>query len=87
MPDRAYACPWQNFPTHRKNRALQVNGDQPIVYGYCAQTDACSSCAGTGFKPNILLQQGRPTDFVECPHCEPEAYKRRVARLQSRSGR
>ena len=87
MSERAHACPWQNYPTHRKNRKVQVNGDQPIVYGYCAQAESCSFCAGTGYKPNILLQQGRDSQFIECPHCEPEAYKRRVARLQSRPGR
>lgn len=81
MPDRALSCPWQNFPSHRKNRELQVNGDVPLVVGYCPEEERCASCAGTGYKPNLLLQPGRPFTFVECPYCQPEAYRRRVGRL------
>lgn len=81
MPDRPLGCPWANYPTHRKNRELQVDGDRPIVYGYCPQTETCGSCAGTTFKPNILLQQGRGFSFVPCPYCRPADYRRRVERI------
>ena len=82
MPDRARSCPWWNYPTHQKNRDLQVDGYRPIVYGYCPQSADCASCAGTGFKPNLLLQMGRPFDFVPCPYCRPGDYTRRVERLK-----
>lgn len=75
-------CPWQNYPTHRRNRQVQVHGDVPLSYGYCAQDLGCPACAGTLYKPNILLEPGRPTIFVECPHCDPEGYRRRVERLR-----
>jgi hypothetical protein len=84
MPDRPRSCPWFNYPTHRKNRKLQVDGYRPIVYGYCPQTEDCGSCAGTTYKPNILLQQGREHEFVPCPYCLPEEYRRRVERLKDK---
>lgn len=84
MPDRPRYCPWANHPTHNKNRKLQVDGYRPIVYGYCPQTDECGSCAGTTYKPNIVLQQGREHDTVPCPYCLPEEYRRRVERLKTK---
>jgi hypothetical protein len=77
-------CPWQNYPTHKRNRELQVDGYKPIVYGYCPQAEDCSSCAGTTYKPNIVKQLGRPFERVPCPHCRPEDYKRRVERLKEK---
>jgi hypothetical protein len=77
-------CPWQNYPTHRRNRQLQCHGDLPLSFGYCAQDVGCPSCAGTLYKPNILLEQGRPFVFVECPCCDPEGFRRRVERLKAK---
>jgi hypothetical protein len=77
-------CPWQNYPTHKRNRQLEVHGDLPLSYGYCPQELECSSCAGTLYKPNIALEAGRPTVFIECPHCDPEGFRRRVERLKSK---
>lgn len=77
-------CPWQHHPTHNRNKQLQCHGDLPLSYGYCSQDLGCPSCAGTLYKPNILLQQGRPFVFVECPNCEPEAYRKRVERLKDK---
>lgn len=77
-------CPWQNYPTHRRNRQLQCHGDLPLSYGYCSQDLGCPSCAGTLYKPNILLEQGRPFVFVECPCCDPEGFRRRVAKLKDK---
>ena len=77
------ACPWQNYPTHRRNHQIQVHGDLPLTYGYCPQELECASCAGTLYKPNVLLEQGRPFVFVECPCCEPAAYRKRVDRLKA----
>ena len=79
-------CPWQNYPTHRRNKQVQVHGDLPLSYGYCAQELDCPSCAGTLYKPNILLEQGRGFLFVECPCCDPVGYRRRVDRLPKGSG-
>jgi hypothetical protein len=79
---RPRACPWANHPTHSKNKQLQVNGERPVVYGYCGQDTECASCAGTLFKPNLLIQQGRSFEFVECPYCTPELYRKRVTRLK-----
>jgi uncharacterized Zn-finger protein len=90
MPDKRppkkspRVCPWQNYPTHKRNRQLQVHGDVPLSYGFCGQELACSSCAGTLYKPNILLELGRPSLFVECPHCDPEGYRKRVERLRAK---
>lgn len=84
MPERPSSCPWFNYATHSKNRQLQVDGTRPIVYGYCPQNDECGSCAGTGYKPNLLLQLGRPFDFVPCPYCLPDAYKKRVEKLKAK---
>lgn len=84
MRARPRACPWQNHPTHKRNRELQVNGERPIVYGYCGQEADCASCAGTLYKPNLLIEQGRSFTFVECPFCQQEAYRRRVARLKDK---
>ena len=78
------ACPWQHYPTHKKNKQLQCHGDLPLSYGYCSQDLGCPSCAGTLYKPNILLEQGRPFVFVECPHCDPEGYRKRVERLKDK---
>ena len=58
MRARPRTCPWQNYATHKRNRHLQVNGAQPIVYGYCGQETDCASCAGTLYKPNLLIEQG-----------------------------
>jgi hypothetical protein len=74
MP-RLLTCPWQNRPTHARNRRLQVDEAVPITYGYCAMDPDCASCAGTGYKPNILLQLGRGTRTLPCPYCEPERYR------------
>lgn len=82
MRVRPRTCPWQNYPTHKRNRQLQVNGAQPIVYGYCPQEKECASCAGTLYKPNLLVEQGRDFQFVECPFCQPDQYRRRVDRLK-----
>jgi hypothetical protein len=82
MPERPSRCPWENYPTHQKNRELQVNADRPIVYGYCAQDASCALCAGTQFKPNLVIQLGRNFEFVPCPYCTPEAYQKRAARLK-----
>lgn len=79
---RPRACPWANHPTHSKNKQLQVNGERPVVYGYCGQDTECASCAGTLFKPNLLIQQGRTFEFVECPYCTPDLYRKRVVRLK-----
>ncbi len=85
MP-KLHTCPWQNRPTHRRNRELQVSADVPISYGYCAVDEDCASCAGTGYKPNILLQLGRETLTVPCPYCQPEKYRKRVERLLAEQG-
>jgi hypothetical protein len=77
-------CPWRNYPTHNRNREIQVHGDVPLSYGFCAQSLDCSHCAGTLMQPNILLERGRPSVFVECPHCQPELFRKRVERLKSK---
>jgi hypothetical protein len=82
--DRPPSCPWVTYPTHKKNRELQVNGERPIVYGYCPQTAECGACAGTLFKPNLVIEQGRSFTFVPCPYCDPEGYRRRVLRLKDK---
>jgi hypothetical protein len=74
-------CPWQNYPTHNRNGELQCHGDVPLSYGFCAQDVDCTSCAGTLYQPNLVLELGRPSTFVECPHCNPEGYRKRVQRL------
>lgn len=82
--ERPRACPWVNYPTHAKNRELQVNGERPVVYGYCPQEPTCASCAGTYYKPNLLIEQGRSFQFVPCPYCSPEAYKKKVVKLRAK---
>ena len=82
MRARPRSCPWVNYPSHRQNRQLQVNGERPVVFGYCGDDPACASCAGTTFKPNLIIEQGRSFTFVECPYCQPDAYRRRVSRLR-----
>jgi hypothetical protein len=82
MRARPRSCPWENYPTHKRNRELQVSGERPIVYGYCAQELECGSCAGTLYKPNIIIEQGRGFLFVECPFCNPEGYRKRVKKLR-----
>ena len=77
-------CPWQNYPTHNRNKQLQCHGDLPLSYGYCSQDIGCPSCAGTLYKPKILLEQGRGFVFVECPCCDPVAFRRRVERLKDK---
>jgi hypothetical protein len=77
-------CPWQNYPTHKRNKQLQCNGDLPLTYGYCSQDLGCPSCAGTLYKPNLLLEQGRPFLFIECPHCDPAAFRRRVEKWKDK---
>jgi hypothetical protein len=84
MPERPRRCPWENYPTHKKNQQLQVNSDRPIVYGYCAQGEECGLCAGTTYKPNLLLQVGRPFDFLPCPYCQPQDYRRRAEKLKAK---
>ena len=84
MPERPRSCPFENRATHRKNRQIRVNGYRPIVYGYCAQAEDCGFCAGTGFKPNLEIQLGREYDYVPCPYCTPDVYKRRVERLKDK---
>jgi hypothetical protein len=81
---RPRECPWANYPTHKRNRELQVNGERPLVYGYCAQERECGSCAGTLYKPNLVVEQGRSFLFVECPYCSPAAYRRRVERWKDK---
>lgn len=78
---RLTTCPWQNRPTHRRNLELQVDASVPISYGYCPVDEDCASCAGTGYKPNILLQLGRETQTVPCPYCRPDDYRRAVERI------
>lgn len=84
MRARPRACPWANYPTHSKNRELQVNGERPLVYGYCPQEKECASCAGTLYKPNLVIEQGRSYLFVECPFCRPLDYRKRVVRLKDK---
>ena len=78
MAYRAKLCPWSNYPTHNKNRELRVNGFRPIVYGYCGDHEECASCAGTTYKPNLRVEQGRGFTFVPCPYCAPEKYQKKV---------
>src|SRR5688572_30365237 len=82
MRARPRTCPWVNYPTHKRNREIQVNGEVPIVYGYCPQEKECASCAGTLYKPNLRIEQGRSFTFVECPFCRPDDYRKRVDRLK-----
>jgi len=84
---RLATCPWQTRPTHRRNRELMVDVAVPITYGYCALNDDCAHCAGTGYKPNILIQQGRGFETVPCPYCEPARYRKVVERILKRQGR
>ena len=79
---KPFRCPWENYPTHKRNRELQVNGERPIVYGYCPQELECASCAGTLYKPNLVIEQGRSFTFVECPFCNADGYRKRVKRLK-----
>jgi hypothetical protein len=81
MAKRVAMCPWVNYPTHNKNREIQVSGERPIVFGYCGDDDDCASCAGTRYKPNLLIQQGRSFTFVPCPYCMVDAYRARVLKL------
>lgn len=74
-------CPWVTRPTHSRNGRIQVDKWIPVVAGYCPIEVDCGSCAGTGFKPNILLNVGRPSDTVPCPYCEPVSYKKEMQRL------
>ena len=76
-------CPWVTRPTHDRNGRLQVDGWRPVVFGYCPQTPDCASCAGTNYKPNILMQVGRETATVTCPYCAPEAYRKDVTKLRA----
>ncbi|MDP2340689.1 MAG: hypothetical protein Q8O67_07015 [Deltaproteobacteria bacterium] len=77
-------CPWQNYATHKRNKQIQCNGDLPLSYGYCSQDIGCPSCAGTLYKPNILIEQGRGFLFIECPCCDPVAFRKRVERLKDK---
>jgi len=77
----SWQCPYQHKMSHRKNRELQVNGFRPICYGYCPQEDDCAFCAGTLYKPNLLVQQGWGFQWVPCPYCRPDEYQRKVKRL------
>jgi len=80
----ASQCPWFNRPTHQQNKKLRVDEWRPIVYGYCPQNEECGSCAGTGYKPNIVITPGRPFDYVPCPYCLPDEYRRRVEKLKEK---
>ncbi|MEW5852654.1 MAG: hypothetical protein AB2A00_27970 [Myxococcota bacterium] len=80
-------CPWVTRPTHEKNGRLQVDKWRPIAYGYCPQTPDCASCAGTLYKPNILMHIGRETDTVACPYCAPERYRKEVEKLKAANPR
>ena len=80
MPRPKY-CPWVTRPSHGKNGRIMVDKWIPVVAGYCPVTDDCASCAGTGHKPNILLNVGRPSDTVACPYCEPAKYRKEVQKL------
>jgi hypothetical protein len=82
MRARPRACPWANYPTHSRNKEIQVNGERPLVYGYCGQEKECASCAGTLYKPNLRIEQGRSFLFVECPFCRAEDFRKRVVRLK-----
>ena len=44
----------------------------------------CPSCAGTLYKPNISVELGRSFLFVECPCCDPVAFRKRVERLKDK---
>jgi hypothetical protein len=79
--NRPRYCPWVPRPTHEKNGRIMVDKWTPVVFGYCPQDDQCGSCAGTGFKPNILLNVGRPSDTVACPFCDPQRYRKEVEKL------
>lgn len=59
-----------------------MSGERPLVYGYCAQEKDCGSCAGTLYKPNLRIEQGRSFLFVECPFCRPDDFRKRVVRLK-----
>ena len=83
-PRKKHLCPWQNRPTHNRNRMIEVDGYRPIVTGYCGEDESCTSCAGTTYKPNIDLRHPRPYEFVPCPYCSPEDYRKRVERLKAR---
>ena len=74
-------CPWVNRPSHGKNGRLIIDKWIPVVPGYCPVTEDCASCAGTGLKPNIVLNVGRPTDTVVCPYCEPAAYRKALQKF------
>jgi len=76
------SCPWVTRPTHSRNGELMVDQAVPLTYGYCAQDSDCAYCAGTGHKPNILLQLGRPFTTVPCPYCTPDKYRKLVAKLR-----
>ena len=75
------SCPWVTRPTHSRNGELMVDQAVPLTYGYCAQDSDCAYCAGTGHKPNILLQLGRPFTTVPCPYCTPDKFRKVVERL------
>ncbi len=74
-------CPWVTRPSHGKNGRLVVDKWTPVVQGYCPVIGDCASCAGTGFKPNIVLNVGRPQDSVACPYCTPDRYKKELEKL------
>jgi hypothetical protein len=82
MPNRPLSCPFFDRAPHRKNRTLMVDKWRPIVYGYCGQGPDCGACAGTGYKPNLEVRLGREFDFVPCPYCRADDYKKAVARLK-----
>jgi hypothetical protein len=78
---RPLLCPWTTRPSHGKNGRIIVDKWLPVAFGYCPQVEDCASCAGTGFKPNIVINVGRPTDTVACPFCFPERYRKEVEKL------
>jgi uncharacterized Zn-finger protein len=72
-------------PSHDKNGRIMVDKWKPVAFGYCPQDPECASCAGTGYKPNILLNVGRPSDTVACPYCTPDKYRKEIERLRKAS--
>ncbi|MBN2360727.1 MAG: hypothetical protein JXR83_14835 [Deltaproteobacteria bacterium] len=80
------SCPWVTRPTHSRNGEIMVDQAVPLTYGYCSQDIDCAYCAGTGYKPNILLQLGRPFTTVPCPYCFPDKYRKAVSRLRGSVG-
>lgn len=82
-----HQCPYQNRLSHKDNQELQVHGFRPIIYGYCSQLEDCGSCAGTLYKPNLTVQLGWGFQWVPCPYCRPDEYRKKVERLKKKMRR